>query len=945
VPRTEATRSLPTQVPRTETRQEGRVGGRSLETSATPSPVEGQFTGIVGPHREGVAAMKPRKAGKKSIRQSPRRAPTRSRHRAKAGGDGALRLSPEVRPSNYRVALEVDPARSSKFHGEVAIQLVLERATRKIVLHAVDLKLAQARIVAASGAHAGRISYDRKHETAEIRFARTIDPGPALLAVGFEGELRTDLRGLYAARSGDRRYAFTQLEAADARRFFPCFDEPAMKACLRLSVTTAESNAAVSNAPIEKTEKLAVGRKTVHFAQTAPLSTYLFALAVGELESSEPVRCGQTEIRVWHVPGKGRLTAFALEVARETLARLEAYFDLPYPYGKLDLVAVPDFEAGAMENAGAVFFRETLLLVDPETVTLSERKRAAEVICHELAHMWYGDLVTMAWWNDLWLNEAFATWMAATIVDGWKPEWKMWLDFEHHRSAALQLDALGSTHPIYVDVKTPADATQNFDLITYEKGAAVVRMIERYLGPSTFRDGVRTYIRRHREGNAVAADLWNALGEAAGFPVEPVARAWIEQSGFPVVALGLREEGQTVELRQERFFANRRAQQHAAPRSGQRWPIPWVGRIGVRTGAETRLERRVFTKAREKVALGPIPPRFVYGNADGGGFFRALHDAGALRALASELGSLAAVERMALLGDQWAFVRAGKASIESFLELAAAFKAETSPDVLQALRGPLGFVDEQLAPAAGGSTPARYRAWLVECFRSQLAALGWEPAAGEEDDTRLRRSALVGLLGDIAEWEPVVTEAASRASAYLRDRTSLDANLADSVVALAARIGEVSRYEAFLAAVADAGTPQERRRFLFALGEFRDPKLVERTLALTLSDTVSTQDVVFVLTRLLANRAARERAWAFVKKKWTALRKRMPPMLVTRLVEATPALQTAASRRDVASFFRAHPLPTAKRALQQALERFDLNAELRRHEAQGLRRWFESGRR
>jgi puromycin-sensitive aminopeptidase len=888
--------------------------------------------------------MKPGKAPKRrnSTRQRTRRAPTLRRSRAEARGGKAERLSPQVRPSGYQVALEVDPARSPKFHGEVAIQLVLARSTRKIVLHAVDLKLSHAQIVGAGAPQVGGISYNKRRETAEIRFPRALPPGPAQLSVAFEGELRTDLRGLYGARSGDRRYAFTQLEAADARRFFPCFDEPALKASLRLSVTTGEGNALISNAPVEKAEKLAQGRKTVHFAQTPLLSTYLFALAVGELEFSEPVYCGQTEIRIWHVPGKGQLTGFALEVARETLARLEAYFDLPYPYAKLDLVAVPDFEAGAMENAGAVFFRETLLLVDPETVTLSERKRAAEVICHELAHMWYGDLVTMVWWNDLWLNEAFATWMATTIVDQWKPEWKMWLDFEHHRSAALQLDALGTTHPIYVDVKTPADATQNFDLITYEKGAAVVRMIERYLGAAIFRDGVRAYIRRHRESNAAAADLWNALGEAAGFPVEPVVRAWIEQPGFPVVSILPREGDRTVELRQERFFASPRASRHRSRRAAQRWPIPWVGRIGSGTGRETRLERHVLNGAREKVVLGPHPPRFVYGNADGGGFFRALHDTRALRQLASELSSLAAVERMTLLGDQWAFVRAGQASIESFLGLAGAFAGETSPDVLQALRGPLGFVDEQLAPAAGSETATRYRRWLVECFRTQLAALGWKPAPDEDDDTRLRRAALVGLLGDVAEWEPVVSAAASHCSAYLRDRTSLDANLADSVVTLGARTGEVSRYESFLEAVGNAATPQERRRFLFVLGEFRDAKLVDRTLALTLRETVPTQDVVFVLIRLLSNRAARERTWAFVKRKWTTLRKRMPPMLVTRLVDATPALQTTAWKRDVASFFRAHPVPTARRALQQALERFDLNAELRRREAPGLQRWFES---
>ncbi len=258
---------------------------------------------------------------------------------------------------------------------------------------------------------------------------------------------------------------------------------------------------------------------------------------MGELAASEPVHCGETEIRVWHVPGKERLVQFGLEAARETLARLEAYFALPYPYEKLDLVAVPDFEAGAMENAGAVFFRETLLLVDPETATLSEKKRAAEVICHELAHMWYGDLVTMAWWDDLWLNEAFATWMAFHVVDAWKPEWKMWNDFQHHRAAALGLDALTETHPIYVKVRTPSEATQNFDLITYEKGASVVRMIERFLGAETFREGVRRYIRAHQESNAVAADLWNALAEASGQDVEPVVRAWIEQPGFPLLRL------------------------------------------------------------------------------------------------------------------------------------------------------------------------------------------------------------------------------------------------------------------------------------------------------------------------------------------------------------------------------------------------------------------------
>jgi puromycin-sensitive aminopeptidase len=480
-------------------------------------------------------------------------------HRDTAGSrpPAAHRLDPDVRPIAYRLALDVDPVRGPDYSGEVEIRVRLERAQSRIELHAAELRLPKARVECAEGSLAARVRLDPAQQTATLELARPVGPGEATLRIAFAGRLRSDLRGLYAASAGERPYAFTQLEAADARRFFPCFDEPAMKARFTLVVETRAELATLSNAPIARTEKLAGGRKRVRFAETPKLSTYLVALAVGELERSRAVKLGPTEIRVWHVPGKEKLVDFALEAGRETLARLERWFALPYPYAKLDLVAVPDFEAGAMENAGAVFFRENLLLLDRKAATLAEQKRAAEVICHELAHMWYGDLVTMAWWDDLWLNEAFATWMAFEIVDQWKPEWKMWQDFQHHRAAALRLDALKHTHPIHTEVRTPAEATENFDLITYEKGASVVRMIERYLGPATFRKGVRAYIRRHREANAVAADLWQALARAAGEPVEPIVRGWVDREGLPLLSLATASRGgrTVLHLRQERFRA------------------------------------------------------------------------------------------------------------------------------------------------------------------------------------------------------------------------------------------------------------------------------------------------------------------------------------------------------------------------------------------------------
>jgi puromycin-sensitive aminopeptidase len=817
-----------------------------------------------------------------------------------------------VAPCRYDLALEIDPEDGDGYRGDVAIEVDLTSAVRRIELHAAELRITRARVATQGGEIAPRIELHAPTETLSLVLPRPVGPGTATLQISFAGKLRSNLRGLYGATAQGQRYAFTQLEAADARRFFPCFDEPALKARFAITVTTRASATVLSNAPAAREEKLPGGRKTVRFAETPPLSTYLVALAVGQLEPSIATRCGDTPIRVWHVPGKGRLTGFALEAARECLARLEQWFALPYPYAKLDLVAVPDFEAGAMENAGAVFFRENLLLLDPRTATLAEKKRAAEVICHELAHMWYGDLVTMAWWDDLWLNESFATWMAFHVVDDWRPQWKMWQDFQHHRAAALRLDALESTHPIHAEVRTPNDATENFDLITYEKGASVVRMIERYLGPKTFQKGVRAYVREHREGNATAADLWRALGAAAGEAVEPIVRPWIEQPGLPVLSLRRKTASgkKALALRQERFLADPRK---ARPAKGGRWPVPWVGRVADAKG-RMRIVRRVIAGATATVELGSGEPRFVYGNADEGGFFRVAHDPESLRALAGSLPLLTAVERMGLVDHQWALVRAGRAPIETFLELADAFGDEGEPDVLLALRAPLAFLEDRLAAAAGRGAAERVRDWVAGRFSPGFVELGWDAAPEEADDTKLRRSMLIGLLGDVAEWPPVLAEAGERFEAYLARRDAIDPNLADPVVQLAARGGDAARFEAMLSAFEKAETPQERRRFLFALAEFRQPKLVDRTLALCLGDRVPTQDVAFVLVRLLANRSARERAWGFVKRRWARLSRRMPPMLASRLVEATPALG-AAHRRDVAAFFRAHPLPTGGRAL------------------------------
>jgi puromycin-sensitive aminopeptidase len=851
------------------------------------------------------------------------------------------RLAPDPRPRHYALDLTIDP-RQDRFLGEVTITLTAERRTRAFALHCVDLNLRRVRLEDRRGAVPIRSNETRpERETLELRLERPLEPGGATLTITYDGPIRRDLRGLYLARSGRRSYAVTQLEATDARRVFPCFDEPAMKAQFQLRVTTPARNTVLSNAPELRSRKRG-SKKMVEFAETPKLSTYLVALVVGELTGSRVRRCGRTPIRVWHVPEKKGLAAFALEAAHAALQRLERYFDLPYPYAKLDLIAVPDFEFGAMENAGAVTFRESLLLVDPATVTLQEQKRVAEVVAHELAHMWYGDLVTMAWWDDLWLNEAFATWMAFTVVADWRPEWQMWLDFEHHRAAAFSLDSLRNTHPIYTPVRTPEEATENFDAITYEKGASVVRMLERWLGATTFRKGVRRYIRRHQEGNAEARDLWEALEEASGRPVAPIVRSWIERPGFPLMEIKHREgaRGVSLEVRQNRFFSSPMApEQDREPP----WPVPMVARVRPERG-RTRLVRELVSKRSGRIPLGSGRVRWAYANAEEGGFYRLLHDGDSLRRLLADRGRLAPVERVGLVGHQWAALRAGRSKLEDLLITVESYRDEPEPEALEALLGPLSFLNDPVAGMAAGEVAEHFRGWLSDSFRPALGEHAIAARRREKDRERLRRAALLRIVGGIAEDPDIRDDAEEAIGRYLKSRRALDPNVAGPVVEIAARQGNEQLYGEYLRAMKRAATPQERMRFALALGSFRAPDLVQRTLELTLADEIPTQDVALLLGRMLGARHAREASWEFIRKRWKDLSPRVPPGLASRLILALPALHTRPHKREVRAFFQAHPIPTARRALKQALERFDLDHELRTRVSSPLRKWLRERR-
>src|SRR6185436_19490688 len=489
-----------------------------------------------------------------------------------------FRLPTDVKPKAYDADLRLD-LNADRFEGELAIEVALGAARRAITVHAVGLEVRDARAEIGAVAIAGKATADAESETVTLTFADELPAGDARVRIVYRGAFSPGLRGLYRAGS----LAVTQFEAADARRLFPCFDEPAFKAVWRLRVEGVPNQAiAISNGKVIRDDNDGRGGRRLTFAPTPPLSSYLVALIVGPLAASPIEVARDVPITTWTTPEKKALTAFAQTIATAVLPRLEDYFGLPYAFGKLDQIGVPDFEAGAMENAGAVTFREVALLADPATAPLAVQKRVAEVITHELAHQWFGNLVTMVWWDDLWLNEAFATWMAYKIVDDWRPSWRIWMDFEGGKGAALALDALVSAHPIRADVNNAEEAGESFDAITYEKGGAVLRMLEGFLGADRFRDGIRLYMRRHREANATADDLWGALGEASGQPIIEMANGWIRQTGYPLVDVAL--AGDSVELKQRRFFSDPGAA--AADSGNTRWLVPVVLRFRDATGVK-----------------------------------------------------------------------------------------------------------------------------------------------------------------------------------------------------------------------------------------------------------------------------------------------------------------------------------------------------------------------
>lgn len=842
------------------------------------------------------------------------------------------RLPQTVLPSRYELRLEPDLA-AAAFRGRAAITIQVKEPVAEVLLNAAELAVDEAALVDGSGhRQPARVELLPEDERCRLVLPGQVGPGEYQLQLAFQGTLNDKLHGLYRSSyknsAGETRWlAATQFEATDARRAFPCWDEPAFKAVFSCTLVIDPALTAISNTAVVE-EGVVGGKKVVRFADTIPLPTYLVAFIVGELEATESTQVGRTPLRVWCVPGKRPLAAFGQEIGAASLAFFESYYQRSYPGDKLDLLAIPDFAAGAMENFGAVTFRETALLVDEKAATHGELERVADVVAHENAHMWFGDLVTMGWWNGLWLNEAFATFMGMSAVDHWRPEWQRWTSFGISRATALLTDGLNTTRPIEFPVEAPRDAEAMFDVLTYQKGAAVLRMLESYLGTDQFRAGVRLYLERHAFGNTETGDLWVALGDASGQPIPQIMDGWIFHPGYPL--LSVRRDGQQLHIVQRRF---RYLQAEGAEE--RLWQVPVAVRVQTKAGSETR--RLLLADAETALELPP-DCEAVLVNEGGHAFVRVAYTPELLQGLLPRLGTLSDIERFNLLGDSWAAVLAGLAPLRSYLDLTGYFRGERNRNVWLVLLGSCHELQRIVQPEDYGALAALVRDRLHPAFTE----LGWVARPGESEVTRQLRGDLIRALGTLGDDPAVQEQAQITYARYLADPAQVDMNVVAAVIPVLAHTGDQARYERFLHHFQVAATPQEEQRYLYALAGFRPPFLVEETLKKTVNGVVRTQDVGLLLRSMLHAVHSREAAWRFVQANWQVLGQKLPSPVLKRMYEGVTGLATPQLEQEVNQLFEANKIDLGGKVLAQILEQLRILIRLREREGEELHSYLEA---
>ena len=849
----------------------------------------------------------------------------------------AQRLPHIADPESYKLSFAPDFSNNT-FAGVEIIQVRVLQSTPEIVLNAAGIDFQSVTIASSAGDQVARVSLDKEKQMAHLAVDKPLSQGPATIQIRYAGKLNDELRGFYIGKDDQgRKYAATQLEDTDARRAFPSFDEPNYKATFDVTVIADKDMTVISNGKVVSDAPGPGDLKhTVHFSTSPKMSSYLVAVIVGNFEYIEGESDG-IPIRVWTSPGKKELGRFALAAAEFNLSYYDRYFGIKYPYGKLDLVGLADFSAGAMENTGCITFREILLLLDENHTAIDLKKTVASVIAHEMAHQWFGDLVTMQWWDNKWLNEGFATWMSSKPVAAWKPEWNVQLDEVSDTVYSLGQDSLVNTHPIHQPADTPAQILELDDAITYTKTAAVLRMLESYVGADSFRAGVDLYLKQHSYANATAFDFWNAQTQVSKKPIDKIMPTWTEQAGQPLVTVKTECSGnsETVALEQQRYFYDR-AKLNAG--SAELWQIPVCMKVGSTTSATEKCE--LITKKQASLTLQECSP-WVYANAKAKGFYRSAYSSEAIRSIAKVAESaLTPAERMMLLSDVWASVRVDREPIGDYLVLAEGLQADRSSAVLGEIINQLSYISDYLVSDADREA---FDLWVRQLLDPVARDVGWEAKPGETEDQAGLRARLMMALGEVARDPQVQALASKLTDQYLADPSSVDHEIAAIALRIAALNGDQALYDRITADLKAAKTPEAYFTDISALRHFSDPKLVEKTLEFAISPQMRSQDAPYLISGVMRDPATEKQAWVFVQAHWGSIENLGGAFAGGIIVQGTGSFCDPVMRDEVQAFFTSHPAPAAERSLKQSIEQINYCVDMKTHQGPQLASWLQRG--
>ena len=825
------------------------------------------------------------------------------------------KLYDTIKPINYTLDLTPDIS-SFTFAGSEIVTFTIDKPSKQLTWHALKINVESATVDNQRAA----ISYDKENETVTFNFDEQLAPGEHQLEIELNGEIVDGLYGWYRSKYKDgdetKWLAVTQFESTSARNAFVCIDEPSAKATFDVTLNIDAAHTAISNTEIVKSQTTD-GKKSVKFARTPIMSTYLLAFLVGDFEYIETTNEEGVVVRVYTTAGKKEQGQFAMDVAAKTLSFYKDYFGIAYPLTKLDMIAVPDFAAGAMENWGAVTYRETAILVDEKNSSLTTKQWAAMVVAHELAHQWFGNLVTMGWWTDLWLNEGFASWVEYLAVDYLFPEWNMWTQFvTDDYTHARDLDALDNTHPVEVEVHHPREIDEIFDAISYQKGASVIRMLHAYLGEADFKTGLHNYLTKHSYGNAATSDLWDALESASGKPVSKIMGSWTSQPGHPLVNFEFGKQETTIT--QTRYFADPKAADESAV-----WPIPLDIKDDLLM-TDTRMTFKEFFKEDFKPNLGQT------------GFYVVGYTEEWLKKLAPKLNSkdFPVVDKFGVLSDTFDLIKSGKLTSVAGLELITNLQQETDMAVwdgmLDGLGSIMGVVDDEAMDEL-----ERFGSWLA---KPRFEQLSWEPKPGESHFDALLRPRLIGLVGRNDE----VTLAKAR---ELFETGSIHADIRGSVYALVARYGDDATYEMFYSMYKATEDQEEQGRLTRAMAQFKQPELAKRTLEFGLSDEVRAADSIRPVLGVVLNRYTGDIGWKFIQDNWGTILQRYGQggHLLTYFVDAIGgAFATKDKADEVKEFFATHEAKGAERKVKQAVERIELKAAWRERDLASIKTYLKN---